>query len=112
GAVVARGERLHIGEAGDADGGDGGLGAAGDHHVRVAAGDDVRRVSDGVVAGGAGGGHGFVRAARAEEHAHVPGGDVHDHHRDDEGAHAVRAALDEDADLVFQGAQAADAAAD
>jgi hypothetical protein len=48
GIVVARRERFHGGEPADPHGGNGGLGAAGDHGVGVAALDDAEGVADGV----------------------------------------------------------------
>ena len=60
--VVARGQRLHLRRSRRCVSGvDDGLGAAGDHHVGVAALDDLERVADRVVAGRAGGDHRGVR---------------------------------------------------
>ena len=46
GLVIAGGERAHGGKTADAHGSDGGLGAAGDHDVGVAAGNDLEGVTE------------------------------------------------------------------
>jgi hypothetical protein len=106
------GERLAGDEAGEAEGGDGGLGAAREHDVGRA----VRNVDEGVAhgVGGrcAGGDHGGVRPAEAELDADDAAGGVSHHLRDEEGADAVRAALEEDGLLLLDLLESADAAAD
>ena len=62
-------------EAGDAEGMDHAVGAAGEHDVGVAAADDLGRLADGLAAGGAGGEAVEVRAFGAEVR-----GDVGDRH--------------------------------
>ena len=78
GIVIARGKGAHGGESADAHGSDGRLGAAGNHHVGVVVLNDAERISDGVGAGGAGGGRGFVRTFGAEAHGHMAGGKIDD----------------------------------
>jgi len=79
GRVVAlRGEGTHGGEGGDRDLTDPRLGAPGDHHVGVAAADDVERVADGVVAAAAGAHRRVVRPARIGVDRHEPGAHVRD----------------------------------
>ena len=64
GIVVARAQGLHRAKAADADGHDGGLGAAGEHHFGLAHFDGAPGLADGVVGGGAGGAGGEVRPAQ------------------------------------------------
>ena len=71
GLVVAGGERAHGGEPAHTQWSDGGLGAAADHSVGVAAGDDAVAVADGMGAGRAGGGGGGVGALGAGADRHL-----------------------------------------
>ena len=93
--VIARRERAHGRKSAHAHGSDGRFGAARDHHVRLAALDDLEGVANGVSAGGAGSGSGFVRAFGAEAHAHVSGGKVDDGCGNKERRDASRAALEQ-----------------
>src|SRR5581483_9423987 len=68
--VVAARQRPHAGEGGDGDGGDHGLGAAGQHDVGGVVADQPGALADGVGAGRAGGGHADVGARPAELHGH------------------------------------------
>ncbi len=112
GVVVASGESSHGGESGDAEGSDGGLGAAGDHGVGVAALDEAEGVADGVGAGGAGGGGGLVGAARAVLDGDVAGGEVDDGAGDEERRDLARAAVEQVDVFAFDDVEAADAGAD
>ncbi len=112
GIVVVARERVHGAEGGDADRRDAALGAAGEHRDGVAAPDHLGRLADGVGAGGAGGDGGEVRPARVDLDRDVAGGDVGDELRDEEGADAVRALVEEHLELVVAGVQPADARAD
>ena len=112
GVIVAGGERLHVGETGNADGQDGSLRTAADHHVRIAELHDAPSLTDGVVGGSAGGGDAHVRAAEAVLHAHHAGSHVRDEVGNAEGRHATRAGLDERLDVGAGGTQATDTGAD
>ena len=62
-------------EAGDAEGVDHAVRAAGEHHVGVAVADDLGRLADGLAAGGAGGQAVVVRAfAASKSSARCPAG--------------------------------------
>ena len=93
-------------------GGDGRLGAAGDHDVGVVPLNGVQGVADGVGGRGAGRRNGGVRTAQAEMDRDVAGGGVGDHLRDDERADAAGPVLDKAGVLLFEFVEAADAAAD
>ena len=112
GIVVAGGERLHGRESADAHGGDGGLGAAGDHGVRVAALDDAEGIADGVRGRGAGGGGGLVGAARAVADGDVSGGEVDDGAGDEERRDLARATGEHGRVFALDDVEAADAGAD
>ena len=68
---------------------DPGLGAAGDHHVRVAAPDDLARLAERVAAGGARRHRREVRPGHPELDGDLAGADVRDAHRDEERADPV-----------------------
>ena len=68
--VLRRGEQI---EAGDAEGMDHGVGAAGEHDVGLAAADDFDRLADRLAAGGAGGQAVDVRPLGAEQSGQVAG---------------------------------------
>ena len=110
--VVAGRQRAHRREAADGRLVDRGLGAAGDHHVRVAAPDDLARLADRVAAGRAGGHGREVRSGHPELDGDLAGPDVRDAHRDEERADPVGAAqgvrgeaVDERPDAAEPGAQ-------
>ncbi len=103
---------LHGGEAADAQRGDGGFGAAGDHGVGVAALDDAEGVADGVGGGGAGGGGGLVGAAGAVFDGDVAGGEVDDGAGDEEGRDLAGATVEQVDVLALDDVEAADAGAD
>jgi exodeoxyribonuclease-3 len=63
--VIALAKRLHGAESGEAESGNGCFGAAGDHHVGVAALDHPEGFADGVAGGGASGDGREVRAFRS-----------------------------------------------
>lgn len=64
---------------------DAGFGTAGYHDGGVSEGNESRGVTDGVSAGGAGGGHGVVRAEEGVAHGDVAGGEVDEEFGDKEG---------------------------
>ena len=66
GGVRAGGQGLHGGEAAHAQGSDGRLGAAAEHHVAVAVPDVAEGVAHGVGAAGAGGDHAAAHALQAK----------------------------------------------
>ena len=110
--VVALRERPAGDEAAETERGDGGLGAAGHHHVGVAAANGGEGVADGVGRGGAGGRDGGVRAAQAELDGDVAAAGVGDHLGDEEGPEAAGPALGERLGAVFEFGKAADAGAE
>ena len=91
---------------------DAGLGAAGDHDVRVAAADVVDRVADGVSGAGAGGRVGRARALEPESDRDVARGGVGHETGDGEGVDPVRSAVAEGVDALLDGVDAADARSD
>ena len=110
--IVAGGEGFHGVETADATFCDGSLGTAADNHVGLAQTDEVEGISQGVGAGGAGGGRHVVGAVEAIEDADVPGGDIGNHLGDEEGsefgADGVSGTLVA-AQLLLKGLDAADA---
>jgi hypothetical protein len=112
GIVVAGGEGAHGGESADAHGSDGGFGASGNHDVGVAALDDAEGIADGMSAGGAGGGRGFVGALGANAHGDVSGGEVDDGGGNEEGGDLARAAFEERGMFALDHVESADAGAD
>ena len=110
GLGVARGQRLHGIEPGDAGGGDDGFGAAGDHGVGPALLDDLERVAHRVGAGGAGGRQRQVGPLGPEEDRDHPRRHVADHHGDEKGADALGAVLVDVQDGVLHEPQPAQAA--
>ena len=113
GVVVAGREGPHGAEAADGERRDRGLGAAGDHDVRVAVLDGPHGLADGVSARRAGRHRGPVRPLGAEEDADLARGHVDDHLRHEERADAAHALLRRRRALVSsKTADAADAGAD
>ena len=112
GVVVAGAERLHGAEAADADGDDGGLGAAGEHDLRVAHLDGAPGFAQGVVGGGAGRAGGEVGPPQLVVHREDARGHVDDEHGDHEGREPARAALAQNLALFRDGLQSADPGAD
>jgi len=112
GVVVAGGECAHGGKARDAERGDGGFGAAGDHGVGVAALDETEGVTDSVGGGGAGCGGGLVGAAGAVFDGDVAGGEVDDGAGDEEGRDLARATVEQVDVLALDDVESADAGAD
>ena len=110
--VVARGQRPHGGESADAHRRDGRFGAAGDHHIGIAALDDLEGIADGMRAGGAGRGRGFIRALGAVTDADVAGRQVDDRRGNEEGRDLARAAFQQRLVLALDDVKAADARAD
>ena len=86
--VVARRERAHGREATDEALDDGRLGAAGQHHLGVAAEDRLGRLADGVAGRGAGADRGVVRAQGAGRDGDLAGRHVGDGHGHEERADA------------------------
>jgi hypothetical protein len=111
GLVVAGGERAHGVEAADAQRGDGGLGAAGDHDVDRAAGDPAGGLAEAVGARGAGAGDAVVRAAEAEAHGDLARAEVGDGRGDEVGRELRRAAGAQGLVVVLDGLEAAHARA-
>ena len=112
GVVVAGGERAHRGESADERFVDAGLGAAGDHHVGVAAPDRLGCLADGVAAGRAGRHRREVRAGHAEADRDLARADVRDAHRDEERADPIGSASGVDRDALDERANAAEAGAE
>ena len=112
GVVVASGEGLHGGETTDTHGGDGGLGATGDHGVGIAALDDAEGVTDGVGAGGAGGSGGLVGSAGGVLDGDVSGGEIDDGGGDEEGRDFAWATVHHVGVFALNDVEAADAGAD
>src|SRR5208283_1842071 len=110
--VIAGGKRAHGGEAADAHLGDGGFGAAGDHHIGVIVLDDAEGIADGVSAGGAGRGRGLVRSLGAKTHGDVAGGEVDDGRGNKKRGNLSRAAFDEGGVFAFDDVETADAGTD
>ena len=90
---------------------EGGLGAAGDGHGRLAGADHPEGLADGVGGGRAGGGDGVGRALDAVLHADVAGTGVGHGERDGEGMDAVAAVVKELPVAGLFGAAAAEAGA-
>ncbi len=93
GLVVAGGQGLHGGEAGQRQRMDGGLGAARSHDVRPAAADHVHGVGDGLGAAGAGADRGVDAGPGRQLQAHLRGGPVGHQHRDGHRQHPTGALL-------------------
>jgi len=110
--VIARGKRAHGGESADAHGGDGRLGAACDHHVSVVVLDDAKRVSDGMSAGGAGCGRGFIRALGSETHGDLAGRKIDDGRGNKERGNLARTALHQCRVFALDDVESADAGTD
>src|ERR1017187_2802049 len=89
--VVALAEGEHRFEARDADWRDRRLGAAGDHHVALAATDPLRGFADRVRPAGARAGRAIARTLEPVRDGHLPGGEVRDDPGDRVGAHLARA---------------------
>ncbi len=110
--VVARGESPGLGECGDAEGRDRGLGSAGDHHVGGATTDQLGTVADGVGGSRAGGDDARDRSQQIVLDRSQPGRHVGDDTRDTGGAHPIRAALVEDGYLLDERAHPTEARPD
>ena len=110
--VVALRQGAHRREGADAHGRDGGLGAAGDHHVGVVVLDGLEGLADGIGGAGAGGRHGGVRPAKPVLDGKLPAGRIDHQLGDGEGGDLVGAFLHEAAVLGFDLLQAADAGAE
>ena len=110
--VVPLRERARLGEAADAQEGDGGLGAAADHQVGVAVLQVPHGLADGVVAGGAGRHRRVVDAARAVLDRDLPRREVDDDGRDEERADPLVSLVDRRQVRLFQRRETAHAGAD
>src|SRR5262249_19010752 len=95
GLVIARGERFHRREAADAHRRDRSLGAAANHHLGIAALDDLERIAYSVRRSRAGCGGGRVRSAGAEGDRDVPGGRVDEGRGNEEGRDLAGAAWEQ-----------------
>src|SRR6185503_1000066 len=110
--VVPGGQGPHGGESPHAQGRDHALAAAGDHHVGVAALDDLEGVADGVRARGACRAGRLVRALRAVSDGDLPRGHVDDEADDEEGGDAPRPFAEQDGVLSLDRREPADPGAD
>ncbi len=110
--VVSRRERAHGREAADTKWRDGRLGPAGDHHVGVAALDDLGRLADGVRGRGARRAGGQIRPTGAEPDRHLPGREIDDGRGNEEGRDAARPPFEQLAVFALDGAEPADARRD
>src|SRR6185437_5470675 len=110
--VVARGERVHAGKGRDGHRRHPCLGPARNHHVRVAALDDLRRLTDGMRAGSASRDGGIVVAARAQQHRDIRARQVGGHHRDEEWVEAVGRSLENLMEALLQRPQTTASRAD
>src|SRR5690606_6708403 len=110
--VVARRQRAHRAEPADPHRRDGGLRAAGDHRVGVAAADDLERVADGMRRRGARGAGRRVRALGAEPDGDLPRGEVDDGGGDEERRDAAGTAVEQRAVLALDRREPADAGGD
>ena len=112
GRVVARRERPHRVEGGDAGARDGRLGPTGQHRVGAAAADVLGRLAEGVVARGAGGRGARQGALQAQLHGHVGRRHVGDDPGDEQGRGAVGAPPVNDQRLRDEAGEPADPAPD
>jgi hypothetical protein len=110
--IVASAESEHGAEAADADGGDGRLGATGDHHFGVAPLHPAQRLTDGVAARRAGARMREAWATEAKSNRHLARGHVGDQGRDEIGAHLAGAALGQRQRAALQVLEAAQAHTD
>ena len=107
--VVPGRERAHRGEAADAHRGDRRLGAPRDHHVGIAATDDLERFADRVRGCGAGGTRRQVGPARVEPDGDLARCEVDDGRRDEERRDTPRAAFEKFLVFALDGLESADA---
>ena len=110
--VVPHMEGPHGGEAADGQGGDGGLGAAAQHHLGIAVPDVAEGVAHGVGAAGAGGDGAGTHTLEAEGDGDEAGSHVGDGGGDVKGRGPVKALLRAAHLLGLGVADAADAAGD
>src|SRR5689334_7742540 len=110
--VVVGGKRAHRGEARDAHRRDRRLRAAADHHVGVAALNDLEAVANRVRAGRAGGRRRGVWPLRAETNRDLSGGEIDDGRNYKERRDAIRTVVEQLRVLAFDGPEVPDAAAD
>ena len=112
GLVVAPRQGPHRVERGKADARHGGLGAAGDHDLGIAAADHLGCLAERVAGRRARAGHGEVGAFGAGLDRDHASQHVRQHHRHDERSHPIGPARVQRDRRVDDGADAADAAAD
>src|SRR5271170_6853831 len=112
GIVIARGESAHGGESANAHGGDGGFGAASDHHIGSTALNNFEGVTDGVRGSGAGGGGGGVRTFRAVTNGNVSSGEIDDSGGNEERRDFAGPAREIFGMLALDDVESADAGAD
>ena len=111
GLVVALARRLDLREGADRERCDGCFGATRQHRHRVPALDDLGGLTDAVRSRRAGADDGVVGAAGMRVDGDQAGRHVRDHHRDSEGADALRPALHQRRVALFDLLEAADARA-
>src|ERR1700736_332940 len=112
GFVIALAERFHRGKAGETQFDDRRFGTAGDKNIGVAELNHAPRFADGIVGSRTSGDDAHVGTAQTELHRDNAAGHVADQHRNGKSGHALRPFVHQDAELVFERFQSADAAAD
>ena len=110
--VVAGGKRAHSSESAYAHGSDGGFSTTCDHDVGILVLDDAKGIADGMSAGGAGRGRGFIGAFGAVLHRNMSGGEVDDGGGDEKGRDLARTTVDERLVLAFDHIESTDAGTD
>ena len=111
--LISGRQRLHGAESSDARLHHGRFGSTRHHGIGLAIPYGIEGVDDGVCGAGTGGNAGVVGTPEPEFHADVTGGDVSDHLRNEERIEAGRpVAFDEILDLLLEGEDAPDAAAE
>ena len=110
--VVALAHRLHRAEAGHAEGDHRSLRSSADHHVGVVPLDAPERFPDRMTASRTGGHQTEVRTAGTVADRNVAGGEIPDHHRNQQRRDFARTTLDEKFVLLAHRVEAADAAGD
>ncbi len=109
--IVAPGDCPDRAETRHGKGRDRGLGRAGDHHVGVAAPDQLQPLGDRLCPGRARENRALARSGGAEHDRELSCGHVGDHHGDQERADPAGPPLVQDAVLALPGGEPADAAA-
>ncbi len=110
--VIPRAHGLHCAKTANAQRHDRGLGATGEHHLRVAHLERAPGLANGVCRSRAGGTRGDVRPAQLVVHREQTGGHVQDERRDHERRDAARTFRQQYLVLFLGRVQSADAGAD